>query len=285
MIEFLKKFYEQRFKRITVILLDDTKPGKDNSYSFKPSSFFLLFGTLIFLASTMVALVFMFTPLGSLLYSKEDVEMRKQVRSITESVIALQDSLTIRDSQLSEMRNIIRYSLDTTLNIDQRFNSLINLQQNETTSSIEWTSSVDTDDKLNTKGMIFSNVMKSAPDFPASYPVDGTLTRGYEPEQSHFGIDIATKNNALITSVADGTIINASWTISDGYVISIQHADGIMSLYKHCATLTKKSGDAVLKGDIIGSTGDVGISSSGPHLHIEIWKDGFSQNPAMFLIP
>ncbi|MEQ9266103.1 MAG: M23 family metallopeptidase [Balneolaceae bacterium] len=285
MIEFLKKFYEQRFKRITVILLDDTKPGKDNSYSFKPSSFFLLFGTLIFLASTMVALVFMFTPLGSLLYSKEDVEMRKQVRSITESVIALQDSLTIRDSQLSEMRNIIRYSLDTTLNIDQRFNSLINLQQNETTSSIEWTSSVDTDDKLNTKGMIFSNVMKSAPDFPASYPVDGTLTRGYEPEQSHFGIDIATKSDALITSVADGTIINASWTISDGYVISIQHADGIMSLYKHCATLTKKSGDAVLKGDIIGSTGDVGISSSGPHLHIEIWKGGFSQNPAMFLIP
>lgn len=285
MIEFLKKFYEQRFKRITVILLDDTKPGKDNSYSFKPSSFFLLFGTLIFLASTMVALVFMFTPLGSLLYSKEDVEMRKQVQSITESVIALQDSLTIRDSQLSEMRNIIRYSLDTTLNIDQRFNSLINLQQNETTSSIEWTSSVDTDDKLNTKGMVFSNVMKSAPDFPASYPVDGTLTRGYEPEQFHFGIDIATKNNALITSVADGTIINASWTISDGYVISIQHADGIMSLYKHCATLTKKSGDAVLKGDIIGSTGDVGISSSGPHLHIEIWKDGFSQNPAMFLIP
>lgn len=285
MIEFLKKFYEQRFKRITVILLDDTKPGKDNSYSFKPSSFFLLFGALTFLASTMVALVFMFTPLGSLLYSKEDVEMRNQVRSITESVIALQDSLTIRDNQLSEMKNIIRYSLDTTLNIDQRFNSLLDLQQNENVSSIEWTITDETDDKLNTKGMVFSNVIKSAPDFPSSYPVDGTLTRGYEPEQSHYGIDIATAKDALISSVADGTIINASWTISDGYVISIQHADGIMSLYKHCATLTKKSGDAVLKGDIIGSTGDVGISSSGPHVHIEIWKDGFSQNPSMFLIP
>lgn len=285
MIEFLKKFYEQRFKRITVILLDDTKPGKDNSYSFKPSSFFLLFGALTFLASTMVALVFMFTPLGSLLYSKEDVEMRNQVRSITESVIALQDSLTIRDNQLSEMKNIIRYSLDTTLNIDQRFNSLLDLQQNENVSSIEWTVTDETNDKLNTKGMVFSNVIKSAPDFPSSYPVDGTLTRGYEPEQSHYGIDIATAKDALISSVADGTIINASWTISDGYVISIQHADGIMSLYKHCATLTKKSGDAVLKGDIIGSTGDVGISSSGPHVHIEIWKDGFSQNPSMFLIP
>lgn len=285
MIEFLKKFYEQRFKRITVILLDDTKPGKDNSYSFKPSSFFLLFGALTFLASTMVALVFMFTPLGSLLYSKEDVEMRNQVRSITESVIALQDSLTIRDNQLSEMKNIIRYSLDTTLNIDQRFNSLLDLQQNENVSSIEWTVTDETNDKLNTKGMVFSNVIKSAPDFPSSYPVDGTLTRGYEPEQSHYGIDIATAKDALISSVADGTIINASWTISDGYVISIQHADGIMSLYKHCATLTKKSGDAVLKGDIIGSTGDVGISSSGPHVHIEIWKDGFSQNPLMFLIP
>lgn len=285
MFEFLKKFYEQRFKKITIILLDDSKPGKDNSYSFRPNKFFLLFGGLISIVVFMVALIFMFTPIGSLLYSKEDVAMREQISSITESVLALQDSLTVRDNQLFEIKNIIRYSLDTTLNIDQRFNSLLGLNQNEVVNTIELESIESPGEKLSTKGMIFSNVMNSAPDFPASYPVDGTLTRGYEPEQFHFGIDIAAKQDELITSIADGTVVNASWTISDGYVISIQHSDGILSLYKHCASLTRKSGDAVLKGDIIGSIGDVGLSSSGPHLHIEIWKDGFSQNPAMFLIP
>ena len=88
----------------------------------------------------------------------------------------------------------------------------------------------------------------------------------------------------MITSIADGTVVSASWTVSEGYVLSIQHAGGMLSIYKHCSSLTKKSGDNVLKGDIVGTTGDVGVTSSGPHLHFEIWKDGLPQDPGMYLI-
>lgn len=137
---------------------------------------------------------------------------------------------------------------------------------------------------MNPSGIVFSNMLNSADDFPAPYPVNGTHTRGYEPDKFHFGVDIATAANELITSIADGTVVGASWTINDGYVISIQHAGGILSVYKHCSSVTKKSGDIVLKGDIVGTTGDVGLISSGPHLHFEIWKDGIPQDPALYLI-
>ena len=45
MIEFLKKLYERRFKKVTVIVLDDSRPDEDNFYEFKPTRlfFFLYF--------------------------------------------------------------------------------------------------------------------------------------------------------------------------------------------------------------------------------------------------
>ena len=284
MLDFLKKLYEQRLKKITVILLDDSRPGEDNSYQFKPTKFFMFLTLICLMLSMFVALIFMLTPLGALLYSKEDAEMRAQVESITQRVIALQDSLIVRDYQLSEMKDVIRLSVDTTLAMDKRFTSMFdNDQQLEDLFANRFDDDL-TSERVSTSGIIFSNVFKAAPDFPASFPVNGTLTRGYEPENAHYGIDVATKEEELITSIADGTIVNASWTISDGYVISIQHAGGLLSIYKHCSSLTKKSGDVILKGDIIGTTGDVGVSSSGPHLHLEIWKDGLAQDPSIYLI-
>lgn len=284
MLDFLKKLYEQRLKEITVILLDDSRPGEDNSYRFKPTKFFAFLTLICVMLSIFVALVFMLTPLGALLYSKEDAEMRAQVESITQRVIALQDSLIVRDYQLSEMKDVIRLSVDTTLAMDARFSSMFdNDQQLEDLFANRFDDDL-TSERVSTSGIIFSNVFKAAPDFPTSFPVNGSLTRGYEPENEHYGIDVATKEEEPITAIADGTIIDASWTISNGYVISVQHAGGLLSVYKHCSSLTKKSGDVILKGDIIGTTGDVGVSSSGPHLHLEIWKDGLPQDPAIYLI-
>lgn len=284
MFQFIQKLYDSRHRNLKLILLDDTRPGEDNSYAIKPNRLFALFAFVCLLISSIVVLIFMLTPLGSLLYTTEDANMRAQVEDVTRRVIALQDSLTVRDNQLTEMKNIIKLSLDTTLTMDDRFTALFNVQDDDgdfVTINLDESS---TSEKIGDTGIVFANMLKSAPDFPAMYPVKGTLTREYEPDDQHFGIDVATKENEIITSIADGTIVNASWTISDGYVISIQHEGGILSLYKHCSLLSKKNGDVVLKGDIIGTTGDVGVSSSGPHLHFEIWKDGLPQDPAMYLI-
>ncbi|MEQ9310337.1 MAG: M23 family metallopeptidase [Balneolaceae bacterium] len=285
MLNFFKKLYEQRFQEITVILLDDSRPDEDNSYFFKPNRLFIFLTFICVMLSTLVALLFMLTPVGTLLYNKEDAVMREQVKDITERVIALQDSLLVRDFQLEEMKNIIRLSVDTTLTMDTRFSSMFS-NTNETVEDVfaERFDVNPTSEQVNNSGVFFSNIFKSAPDFPTSYPVNGILTRSYEPEKLHFGIDVATKEKELITSIADGTIVNATWTISDGYVISVQHADGLLSIYKHCSSLTKSDGDVILKGDIIGVTGNVGVSSTGPHLHLEIWKNGLPQDPSMYLI-
>ncbi len=283
-IKFIRKLYEQRFKDITVILLDDSKPGEDNSFDIKPNRLFSLFIISSVILSLVTVFLFMITPLGSLLYTKEDAVMRADIEAITDRVLSLQDSLIVRDQQLAEMKNIIRLSLDTTLTTDERFREVFNSGGTYMAFPEYADSQVRTSSRVNPSGIVFSNNLNGMDDFPSSYPVDGTFTREYDPETFHFGIDIATTDNVPITSIADGTVINASWTINDGYVLTIQHASGIISVYKHCSSIAKKSGDIVLKGDIVGTTGDVGVSSTGPHLHLEIWKDGIPQDPALYLI-
>ena len=284
MIDLLKKFFEQRHKKITVILLDDSRPDEDNSYKIYPNGLFGLILGISTVFAIFVALVFMLTPLGGLLYSTDDAEIRAEILEITQKAIALEDSLRQRDLQLREMKNVIRLSVDTTLAMDERFDNFFDPEdpfQNSDFINFEQTEAID---RLSQNEILFSNVSRSAPDFPARYPVQGTLTRRYSPEEEHYGLDIATKNNEPVINIADGSVFNSSWTINNGYVISVQHSEGVVTTYKHLSKLNKKEGDLVLKGDILGEIGNAGVLSTGPHLHFEIWKNGVPQNPEVYLI-
>lgn len=284
MVDLLKKLFEQRRKKITVMLLDDSKPDEDNSYRVYPNGLFSLILAISLSFAAIVALIFMLTPLGGLLYSTDDAEIRAQIIEVSEKAIALEDSLRRRDLQLREMKNIIRLSVDTTLSMDQRFddffNDVVPFQNNDFVSFEQ----SGTFDKLSQNEILFSNVSKAAPDFPSTYPVQGSLTRRYLPDEEHYGLDIATKNNEPVINIADGSVFNSSWTINNGYVISIQHSGGVVTTYKHLSKLNKKEGDLVLKGDILGEIGNAGVLSTGPHLHLEIWRNGVPQNPEVYLI-
>lgn len=284
MIDLLKKLFEQRQKKITVILLDDSKPDEDNSYKVYPNGLFGMILGISTVFAIFVALVFMLTPLGGLLYSTDDAEIRAQILEVTEKAIALEDSLRQRDLQLIEMKNIIRLSIDTTLAMDERFDNLFDPSDPLHNSDFINFDESGQFNRLSQNEVLFSNVSKTAPDFPAMYPVQGSLTRGYMPDEEHYGLDVATKNNEPVINIADGSVFNSSWTINNGYVISVQHSEGVITTYKHLSKLNKKEGDLVLRGDILGEIGNAGVLSTGPHLHFEIWKNGVPQNPEVYLI-
>jgi murein DD-endopeptidase MepM/ murein hydrolase activator NlpD len=120
--------------------------------------------------------------------------------------------------------------------------------------------------------------------FPAILPTEGYITRGFEPDHNHFGIDIAGKTGNLIVTAADGNIVFSGWTYDDGYIVIVSHASGFMSFYKHNQSLLKSSGSFVRRGEPIATLGNSGITSSGPHVHFEIWKDGVPVDPSLYMI-
>jgi murein DD-endopeptidase MepM/ murein hydrolase activator NlpD len=115
-------------------------------------------------------------------------------------------------------------------------------------------------------------------------PVKGIITDKFDAQNGHFATDIVTAQNAGIASVLDGTVIMATWTNDTGHVIQIQHRNNIISVYKHCAKLLKKAGDAVKAGEIIAFVGNSGALSTGAHLHFELWHNGVAVDPEQYII-
>lgn len=114
-------------------------------------------------------------------------------------------------------------------------------------------------------------------------PVKGMITEKYNSRNNHFAVDIAVAKDTPIKSVAGGTVVFADWTPTNGNVIIVRHNDGIISVYKHAASLTKDQGDIVRSGEVLALAGSTGAQSTGVHLHFELWKDGYPIDPTQFI--
>ncbi len=114
-------------------------------------------------------------------------------------------------------------------------------------------------------------------------PLNGVITNGYQPLKNHAAIDIQGQIGAPIKSIADGVVLFSDWTSSTGYVVMIQHANNVISVYKHNAQVYKKMGSTVRMGEVIAAVGNTGELTSGPHLHLEMWVNGVAENPEKFI--
>lgn len=112
-------------------------------------------------------------------------------------------------------------------------------------------------------------------------PVKGMVTEGFSA--AHQWLDIAAEENTTIYSILDGTVISADWNDLTGYVITVQHSNNLISVYKHNDKLLKKAGDRIKVGTPIAVVGSTGSLSSGTALHFELWHDGKAVDPALYI--
>ncbi len=99
----------------------------------------------------------------------------------------------------------------------------------------------------------------------------------------HAGMDIAFPVGTNISAVREGTVTAVNYyTTGYGYHIIIDHGGGYKTLYGHCSALLVKEGEKVTKGQVIAKVGSTG-KSTGPHLHINVYLNGKTQNPRNYI--
>ena len=118
-------------------------------------------------------------------------------------------------------------------------------------------------------------------------PIEGTITSRYGVssnirKSTHTGLDISAVTGTDIKVVADGTVISAGYSGSYGYLVKVDHGNGVETWYAHTSKMYVKKGDTVKAGDVIAAVGSTG-NSTGPHLHLEIRIDGKTVNPQKYL--
>ena len=114
-------------------------------------------------------------------------------------------------------------------------------------------------------------------------PVNGLVTNHFNSNNKHYGVDVVANADAVIKATADGTVVFSDWSVEGGYVVGIQHDSNIISIYKHNASVLCHEGDVVKAGDAIAIVGDSGTTSTGPHLHFELWVNGRAVDPEDYI--
>ena len=102
---------------------------------------------------------------------------------------------------------------------------------------------------------------------------------------NHKGIDIGCSVGSNVVAAAAGRIMYTSYSNARGNYIRVDHGNGLTSLYQHLSGYAGYSaGDYVEAGTVIAYSGMTGICSA-PHLHFEIWKNGYPVNPLNYVSP
>ena len=102
-------------------------------------------------------------------------------------------------------------------------------------------------------------------------------------KRKHRGLDFAVNTGTPIYAPADAVVETVRPSNKgSGNFIRLQHAFGFTSSYSHLKKFAVRSGDFVNKGDLIGYSGNSGLSS-GPHLHYEVRFIGRALDPRPFV--
>jgi murein DD-endopeptidase MepM/ murein hydrolase activator NlpD len=120
--------------------------------------------------------------------------------------------------------------------------------------------------------------------FPLLNPTEGFVTQGFDPRSNHFGLDYAVKRGTSVRAATDGYVVFSAWTFEDGNMVILSHGNGYLTVYKHNQMVLQSPHAFVKRGELIAESGSMGETSSGPHLHFEVWKDGVPLDPTQFLL-
>ena len=105
---------------------------------------------------------------------------------------------------------------------------------------------------------------------------------GYRWGSLHTGIDIAGRGGDPIYAYKDGLVTFSGWGGAYGYMLKIDHGNGVATWYAHCSALHVSAGQTVTRGQTIAAEGTTG-NSTGNHLHFEIRINGVAVDPYPYI--
>lgn len=103
----------------------------------------------------------------------------------------------------------------------------------------------------------------------------------YKTRKLHTGMDFSAPTGTEIYATGNGVVKSAEYDRGYGYHVVIDHGFGYQTLYGHMSKMKVKVGQKLSRGEVIGLIGNTGTSTA-PHLHYEVIKNGKKINPINF---
>lgn len=278
-----KKIRRKLLDKYRLVILSENTFEERLSIKLTRLNVFVLSSILIILLITLTYMLIAFTSLREYIPGYSSAKLKRQATELNFKTDSLQQVILMNERYYASIKKVLQgdvssldFNRDSIIAAVKLEVSQVNLKATAEDSLLR--EKVDKEDKYNLFESATSDVTLAL--FP---PVKGVISEAYNIKEKHYAIDIVVAKDTPIKSTADGVVIFAEWTASTGYVIIIEHSYGLISVYKHNAALTKTQGDLVKAGEVIATAGNTGELTTGPHLHFELWNDGFPINPINFI--
>jgi murein DD-endopeptidase MepM/ murein hydrolase activator NlpD len=220
--------------------------------------------------------------------ARSDKKLLKSVRIVKDKVETERDILEEkRQEVLSRKRAIEDIKKPLDIMEDQIQNelaykeSLLTQVKNDQSAANEILAALMTEQRAASGRGVGGGVGPSGFMWPVSIPSLDWITSpyGYRVHpiwgdiRFHYGLDIGVDEGTQIVSPAAGTVCYVGWSSVVGNTVEIDHGGGIKTRYCHLQTggVYVSEGDVLAQGQVFALVGNTGSSTTGAHLHFEVY--------------
>ncbi len=278
-----KKFAKKLLHKYRLVVLnEDTFEERFAIKLTRLNVFVIMSISGIFLIAATTVLI-AFTPLREYIPGYSSTTLKKKAIQLNYKTDSLQQVIAMNAQYFESIKRVLKgdvstvnFNKDSIIEAAEFDVSNFNINPSKEDSLLR--EKIDKEDKYN----LFESATSKV-NFVLFPPVNGTISEGYNVKGKHFAVDIVVAKDTPVKATADGTVILSEWTTQTGYVIILDHGNGLISVYKHNASLTKEQGELVKSGEVIAISGNTGELTTGPHLHFELWSNGYPIDSTTFI--
>jgi len=278
-----KPLKERLLNKYRLVILNEETYEERISYRLNRLNIFLLmaFMALIIIITTICLIAF--TSIKEYIPGYASTSLKKQATFLNYKTDSLLQAINTNEKYLRSIKRVltgeisaVEINKDSVIKAAEKNMGTIVLDPS--IDDLKLREKVDEEDRYS----LFESAT-SKTNFVLFPPAKGKISNRYNLKEKHFAVDIVLAQDTPVKATSEGTVIFAEWTAQTGYVMIIDHGNGLLSVYKHNSSLTKNQGALVKSGEVIAISGNSGELTTGPHLHFELWYDGYPINPTTFI--
>ena len=272
-----KNLISKLLTKYRLVLLNDSTYEEKTSFKISRLNVFSALFALMFIIVLITSGILFFTPIREYIPGYSSTSLQKQANLLSYKTDSLRQIVFLNDQYINSLKKVLTGDLET---IEYKPDSVVYkdamdiqiIEKSKEDSILRQL--VDNEDKYN-----LANINKDKDFYLLTSPISGAVSQNYSIADDHLAIDISVDIGTPVKAVSSGRVILSEWTTQTGYVLIIDHGNDLISAYKHNSKLLKSQGETVKQGEIIALSGNSGVLTSGPHLHFELWSEGFSIDP------
>ena len=272
-----KSFTSKLLTKYRLVLLNDNTYEEKSSFKISRLNVFSIVFALMFIIVLITSGILFFSPIREYIPGYSSTSLQKQANLLSFKTDSLRQIVFLNDQYINSLKKVLTGDLETAVSvIDSVLSKDLEEAQiiKKTKEDSILRQYVENEDKYN-----LNNINKNKEYYLLTPPLSGNISQNYSVSENHRAIDISVDNNTPVKAISSGTVLLSEWTNQTGYVLILIHGNNLVSVYKHNSKLLKAQGETVQQGEIIALSGNSGILTSGPHLHFELWSEGFSIDP------